>query len=236
MLRYLAIAVVAGGAFTLDTATAAQICVGSGLGLEDVAAGQCFEDGATEILLDKQVLAADGSAMVLRMTNGAQSRDVRTCRDYVQLSQNGDWTPPGERFEYVCSVASMLRGTKPAALSHLRPGNDDLTDTTRLTALVLPEMGDLDPEVAPDPRSVAELIKAGEASLGKSAAPLTLKHKGTTAEYRELARGDVDNDGIEDLLLERISTSADGTKSTDTVLVTRTDADGMLVLNDTFAG
>lgn len=235
MLRYLAIAVVAAGAFTLDTATAAQICVGSDLGLEGVAAGQCFDDGGTEALLDKQVLAADGKAMVLKMTNGAESREVRNCRDYVELSQDGSWTPADERFELVCSVASMLRGTKPAALSHLRTGNADLTDTARLTALVLPEMGNLDPEVAPDPRSIAEVIKAGEASLGKSAAPLTLKHKGTTAEYRELARGDVDNDGLEDLLLERVSTSADGTKSIDTVLLTRIDADGMLLLNDTFA-
>lgn len=219
----------------LHPAMAAQICVAGDLGLQGVAAGQCFDDGGTEALLDKQVLAANGSAAVLKMTNGAQSRDVRTCGDYVELSQDGSWTPTDERFEFVCSVASMLRGTKPAALSHLRPGNTDLTDTARLTALVLPEMGMLDPEVAPDARSVAEVIKAGEASVETSAAPLTLKHKGTTAEYRELARGDVDNDGLEDLLLERASTAADGTKSTDTVLLTRIDADGMLLLNDTFA-
>jgi hypothetical protein len=211
------------------------VCVSSPLGIEGVKPGDCFAAGETETLLDRAVLSADGEPVVHTMTNDVETKIVKTCREYISLSSQDTWSPPGERFDTICNAVMMLSGAQPATQSFLRPGDTDFKDTQRLTALVIPPMGDLDPMASPNMTSVADVVATGEVTVGANPnSSLSLTYKEHSVSFRELARGDVDNDGIEDMLVERVTINSDRERLINPLLLTRIEQDGLLVLNAQF--
>jgi hypothetical protein len=89
----------------------------------------------------------------------------------------------------------------------------------------------------PDMRSAEDLRKAGSFEVKDvDGADLAIRRNRLDTTFREVARADVDNDGIEDLLIERNEEMGGGNFDVVFFLLTRIEKDGMLVLNDSFGG
>jgi hypothetical protein len=237
MRRFVGVAVAVACFVIVQKTVAAEpgVCLSSTLGVEGAKPGDCFAAGETETLLDRGVLSSDGEQVFHTMTNGVETRSVKTCREYISLSSQDTWSPPGERFDTICNAVMMLSGAQPATQSYLRPGDADLKDTQRLTVLVIPPMGDLDPMASPNMTSVADVVATGEVTVGNDPNfALSLSYKEHSVFFRELARGDVDNDGVEDMLVERVTVNAARERSVNPLLLTRVEKDGLLVLNAQF--
>jgi hypothetical protein len=211
------------------------VCIAVDIGLRGIEPGHCFGANGGQALLDAQVEDEEGKPLTLSIAQDRGASTVATCGAYIRAKSEG-WTTGDARFDRVCDAAMMLSGAQPATTSHLRSGDGDLKDLARLTVLVLPQMGDIDPEAAPDMRSVEDLRKNGEVTVLEARdVPLALGFKGLRARYRELARGDIDNDGLEDLLVER--ETFDGAAAIyERLLLTRIEPQGLLLLNDSFGG
>jgi hypothetical protein len=233
----MAVAAAYWGILQIGLAEEAGVCISSDLGLAGVKPGDCFASGEAEALLDKAVLNEDRQAVTHQMSNALETKTVTTCREYISLNSDEEWTPPGERFDEICNSVMMLSGAQPAAQSFLRSGDADLRDIGRISILVLPALGELDPMALPNMQTVADVVATGEvvaAVSTDSKASLGLKYKDIFIAYRLLARGDVDNDGFEDLLVERRTGGPGSERSVYPLLMTRVERDGLLVLNAQF--
>jgi hypothetical protein len=224
-------------AATLPTTAADRgICIKGDLGVAGVAAGTCLAAGQAASLLDAQVTDAKGKPHSAEMMMSNQRKTVETCREYNAAESEG-WSSANERFHRVCEPVTMLSGAQVASQSFLRAGDEDLRDLTRLTALALPGMGDIDPMAAPDMRSAEDFRKAGSFEVKDvEGVSLAIRRNRLDTTFRELARADVDNDGIEDLLIERKEDMGGGNSDAVFMLLTRIEKNGMLVLNDSFGG
>jgi hypothetical protein len=236
-LLILAASVIAFTTIQSSAAPSAGVCIKAEIGLVGVEPGTCLQAGKTAPLLDTQVETKKGKPHSAEMSNGDQKKTITTCREYISSKSDG-WITPDARFYQVCDAVMMLSGAVPATQSFLREGDTDLKDLARVTALALPGSPPIDPMAAPDTRSIDDMIKAKSFELedAKSGYALAVSRGGLITTFREMARGDVDNDGIEDLLVERSEHMGGQGQDTVFFLLTRIEQNGMLEMNDSFGG
>ena len=236
-MRIVAFAILLGVLVSPAFAVEKQFCLKDSLGLVGVKPGDCFKEGETVALLDRQVADAEGKPMTIALAMGGETRSVDTCTAYLNAFGDGfdvadeAQRPNQRRFAFVCGAAALLIGARPAKQSFLGEWGAELRDLNRVSIDILPVVGDGEPSIGSE--ASVKSLGADVQMLDHKVADLELKYNGAYAAYREVARGDFNADEIEDVLVLVHTESPDGKQKMDYSLpLSRFDANSLLMRAD----
>ena len=216
---------------------ATRVCITGTIAVDQLAPGTCFKPAALGELLDKPVHEGPGEAVELKLTSPREITEqttVTTCRQYQDYKAKQwyaltslDMAKEGW-FEQVCTSIALLQSARPAKRSYLDEPKTGLGDVKLISAAILPTSGE-----APAPNgaaTIADLVATGKVRI-TSATParLDLAYASQNVVYEELARGDFDHDGIEDMLVFMAVHAQGGTMQWSRDLVLSRTAKGVLL-------
>lgn len=186
-----------------------------------------------------------GDEVEVRVTTGAPTRVVRSCRDILELPLTAavetvaEDTPTYKAFWSIavdCLAAQFVQSARPSRTSRL----DDLLAALQPdhdpTTLLPPELGDdTYPDYAARMKQAAaschswKTVDASVHVTRRKQDELWVSAKDWEGLLSVYARADFDGDGFEDLLVRRNGGPREGSLVTFQLLVlTRTDADGCI--------
>jgi len=152
------------------------------------------------------------SGVRLTSTDGSSTRNVRTCREYTDAIGNGWYaaTQLDMNFEGFMRVAcGSVLALAAAGASTTSRFEDESVGFQTLSLLPV----DILPALSPDVEDALATLKSGQFSVGNMVASgdvltrgnspeqLELAYAGVASTYGEVARGDFDNNGSEDILV-----------------------------------
>lgn len=204
--------------------------------------GICFTAEEAQGLLAAPLLGPDGATPVTvtmrAPTEAGETETVAGCPRYLALLTDG-WAPVAEaetaalNVQRICDVRAMVAAARAPQTDHLNPPGTDLKDPAQLPASLLQGRDSEDPAGT----TIADLVARGEAEiLADPAVDLRVTYSFGTASFREFARGDFNQDGTADLLVETTIQPAEGETPYGFVLgLSRFEALGLLISMDSFA-
>jgi hypothetical protein len=194
------------------------VCITGALNIKGAAPGRCLKPGELNRLTNLPVLMGAHEEAKLTLSppgpqghpqtaaDCAQYRDLKA-KNYFALTTM-DMATQGW-FERACATVSLLERAQRAKHSYLDSPNNGLADPKWLPAAMLPEP----PGGGPAPSgTIGDLVASGAVKIQSAARRrLDLDYKGERAVYEELARGDFDGDGVEDMLVFESTQAIGGT-------------------------
>lgn len=228
-------------------ATAAHAaCITGNLNIEGVAPGDCFDAQELKALLDKPVMQGEtGSSADLKMTHPdefTRQESVATCREYQAREADGWYAMSGADmaaegwFKRVCSTLDVLAESRASRRSYLDSPSSGLSDTSLISAQCLPQAAETSRAdtvaLSKAGATIADLEAAGLVDVANASAQhLELEFGGQHAVYEEIARGDFDGDGTEDMLVFMAVRAKGGSmRWYEHMGLTREAPDGLLVM------
>lgn len=202
----LAVSVFAGAPMLADRASAENgVCLSQPLQFADGTVSGCLAPGEIEALLDRRVALGPNRSVegltVTHPTDFNQQRKVGTCREYERASAEGWYAlstfdmAMESYFKRECGTLRSMARAARARSSFLDRPAPGLQGFDQLSASVL------SPLLGEGRGTVGDLVRAGRLTIAEQGTrALKLEAAGARGELTEIARGDFDGDGIEDIL------------------------------------
>ena len=184
------------------------VCVTGDIGVS-VAPGTCLDPGDLDALLDKPVQQGPNQGAELKMTDPkdmSKQASVVTCRDY-DARKAQDWFAMSNLdmakegwFQRTCGTLVLLKEARPASRSYLDDPDSGLSDPKLISAGILPSADEGLASLGG--KTIGDLVASGAVKINSAEKRrLDLTYDGVRAVYEEIARGDFDHDGVEDILV-----------------------------------
>lgn len=212
------------------------VCLTTPIAFEDGQASGCYMPDQVQALATRPVSFGENEGVTgLQMSSasaGMQSREVHSCAEYAAAQRDGlaalstfDMSIESF-FKEACGTLQAIAAAKPAQRSylsspHVSLGDLNLLPTTAVSMIV----------TTPAPaRTLGDLVSAGGVTVSKKDAnTLEIQAGATAGQLKEIARGDFNGDGLEDILAFQAVHAEDGTfRAYDTEILTRRSAEGPL--------
>ena len=192
-----------------------KICLTNSLNLDSVSAGTCFGEGAAAKLMDKPVKQGPNAAGPLQLTHPedyAKKVSIRTCREFFDKREAGYYALTGADiaregwYLRTCKTVKAIAGAKSAKRSFLKSPDTGLSDPSSISVRLLPVKGDAQRaelvKLAQAGLTLTDLMAEGEVQIITAEKhKLRLRYSEQEAVYEEMARGDFDHDGTNDMIL-----------------------------------
>lgn len=144
---------------------------------------------------------------------------VHTCREYAAAVRDGFYPlvnaaiKMSSLFEYALAVFYTLENGKPGTNDAMRHPRIGVCDVRFLDKELVPMFGpECEIEPPQDARTFEDLIDAGVLQVDAfSSLSLSFRYGGLITSLREIMRADVDDDGIEEILISLYSRADGGT-------------------------
>jgi hypothetical protein len=185
------------------------VCITGDIGVGGVEPGTCLNPGELDALLDKPVQQGPNRSAAFKMTDPddmSKQANVATCRDY-ETRKKEDWYALSNLdlakegwFQRTCGTIALLEDARPSKRSYLDDPDAGLSDPKLISASILPSADEGLASVSD--KTLADLVAGGSVKINSaSRRQLDLTYEGLRAVYDEIARGDFDHDGVEDILV-----------------------------------
>jgi hypothetical protein len=208
IIAALLVAATAIGIFTSGATADRGICLEAPLKFTDGDVTGCLSSAGAKRLLDRPLAMGDpGNEDGVALTHPqdmSQRRQVTTCRQYDESTAQGWYAlttydmSMESYFRRSCALIGALAKAAPARRSFIREPRVGIGDLDVVGASVLKGFV---PTGEPG-ATVATLVRAGSVVIDKRGATiLQLSGNGFTAQLEEVARGDFNGDGTEDILV-----------------------------------
>ena len=236
----LLIAATAIGLFTRGSTAERSICLSASLQFADGDVSGCITQAEAKHLLDRTLALGenrdkDGVALT-HPKDMRQHRQVTTCRLYDELTSGGWYAlttydmSMESFFNKECALINALAKGSPARQSFINEPRVGISDLDVVSAVVLKGFV---PTGAGD-ATIGTLVRAGAVKVEEQGPrDLRLSGNGFTAEFEEMARGDFNGDGTEDIFVFSAIHAQGGTlRGYETRILSRADLTAPLTIVD----
>ena len=221
------------------------VCITADLGLEGLKPGTCLSPKQLDTLLDRPVKQGENAATPLELTHPedfSKREKIRTCRQFMEKKAEDYYALSGADmaaegwYERTCGTVSMLKAAKRAERSFLERPDSGLSDVSVLSVRMLPVAAEVKRKeillLAKEGLTIADLVAEGLVEVHSSSrTELDLSYGGSRARYHELARGDMNHDGLDDLVVFMGVRATGGTMGWyETLALTRRRPRGLIVM------
>jgi hypothetical protein len=186
------------------------VCITGAINLAGVKPGDCFKPKELAGLVDKRVTQGPNAVAVLELTDPNDStkrQQVKNCRAYDKLKAAHWYAMTGldmskeSWFQRACGTVAILMTARPARRSYLDKPPSGLSNPKLISAAALPQVAESPSSPKPD-QTIADLVESGQVHINTSSkSHLDLVFAGNRVIYDEVARGDFNGDGVEDMLI-----------------------------------
>jgi hypothetical protein len=234
----LLIAATAIGLFTRGAGADRGICLSTALQFADGDVAGCISQSEAKRLLDRTLALGDNrekdGVTLTHPKNMSERRPATTCRQYDELTSQGWYAlttydmSMESFFRRECALIDALAKGMPARKSFVDDPRVGISDLDVVSALVLKGFV---PTGAAD-ATVGTLVRAGAVKVEEqSPRLLRLSGNGFTAEFEEMARGDFNGDGNQDIFVFSAIHAEGGTlRGYETRILSRSSATAPLTI------